>query len=251
MVADLIDIVPPWMLLGSAIGGVASVAVAIVFYVGTRLSPPTETPRGGATGTGDERRHREIRAYLAAIGERFHEEHELGDVVVPFYLPERGVAITFDAHDYFRLEGSGVFTVLCEHELPGHGLGRRLPFDVDEPDWGPGSRRSDSHRPGGPRRVGGRSDPIEVAFAELGVPTDADAAAVKHAYRERVKEVHPDQGGDEATFRRVREAYATASNHAAGNHAASDRVSNGRTPGDRTTGGSDRRGTAPGFGRRT
>ena len=241
MVADLIDIVPPWMLLGSAIGGVASVAVAVVFYVGTRLSPPTEAPRDGSTGSDDARRHREIRAYLAAIGERFHEEHDLGDVVVPFYLPERGVAITFDAHDYFRLEGSGVYTVLCEHELPGHGLGRRLPFDVDEPERTSRSARGGSRRHGGSHRFGGRPDPISAAFDELGVPTDADAATVKRAYRERVKEVHPDQGGDEAAFRRVREAYATASNHA-----ADDRIRDGHVDG-----GADRREPAPGFGRRT
>lgn len=242
MVADLIDIVPPWMLLGSAIGGVASVAVAVVFYVGTRLSPPTETERDRSTGSNDARRHREIRAYLSVIGERFHEEHAVGDVVVPFYLPDRDVAITFDAHDYFRLEGSGVFTVLFEHELPGHGLGRRLPFDVDEPEWRTGSRRSS-----------GRSNPVEAAFDELGVPTDADADAVKRAYRERVKEVHPDQGGDEAAFRRVREAYATASNHAAGsNHAPTgSRVteSDHVPPSGRATGERERHESAAGVGR--
>jgi len=33
---------------------------------------------------------------------------------------------------------------------------------------------------------------------------------VKAAYRERIKEVHPDHGGDRETFEAVREAYAAA-----------------------------------------
>lgn len=206
MIADVIDIVPPWLVLGTVIGGIASLVVAVVFYVGNRLFPPIERSRNDAIGSHNARRHREIRAYLSTIGERFRENHALGDVVVPFYLPDRQVAITFDAHDYFRLEGEGVFTVLCEHELPGHGLGRRLPFDVVEPDW-------ETSQPPSSDPTG---DPVSAAFDELGLPTDADAVAVKRAYRKRVKEVHPDQGGDERSFRRVREAYATASNHVSG-----------------------------------
>ncbi|MFB6138708.1 MAG: DnaJ domain-containing protein [Halobacteriaceae archaeon] len=41
----------------------------------------------------------------------------------------------------------------------------------------------------------------------LGVPPDADEEAIVEAYRERVKEVHPDQGGSERAFRAVHEAY--------------------------------------------
>jgi len=37
---------------------------------------------------------------------------------------------------------------------------------------------------------------------------------VKSAYRDRVKQVHPDHGGDEADFKRVREAYTLAKQHA-------------------------------------
>jgi len=110
--------------------------------------------------------------------------------------------------------------------MPGRGLGRRLPFDVIEPEWATGGRagrtRRTHRRVGGAGRtadrigraagVGGR-DPVAAAFAELDVATDADATEVKRAYRDRVKETHPDQGGDEAAFRRVREAYATARNH--------------------------------------
>ena len=42
----------------------------------------------------------------------------------------------------------------------------------------------------------------------LGVPLDADAEQVRTAYRERVKEVHPDaEDGSEEAFKRVAAAY--------------------------------------------
>lgn len=47
-------------------------------------------------------------------------------------------------------------------------------------------------------------DPFEV----LGVETDADDAEVSRAYRSRVKETHPDQGGSRESFMRVQQAYA-------------------------------------------
>ena len=233
MVADITSVVPPWVLLGVALGVVASALVALAFYLGNRLlGPGTTDSDAGWERAGDERRRREIRQYLAATGERFQEGYGFDDVTVPFYLPERGVAITFDAHDYFRLEGEGIYTVLCEHEMPGRGLGRRLPFDVNEPEWA--SNDSEQRR----------GNHVDAAFAELEVAREADASEIKRAYRERVKETHPDQGGDEEAFRRVREAYATAKNH----------TEEGRYRGDRTAqpGRTDRtdRSTPPtGFGR--
>ncbi|MFC6754834.1 molecular chaperone DnaJ, partial [Halorubrum tibetense] len=143
MVAEGITVVPPWILLGAALGIVASVGVALVFYAGSRLAPTPDHGTGARSDSaGDERRHAEIRAYLTAIGEQFQEDHPIGGVTVPFYLPERDVAVTFDAHDYFRLDGEGVYAILCEHEMPGRGLGRRLPFDVEEPSWGSGADRA-------------------------------------------------------------------------------------------------------------
>ncbi|QAU12546.1 J domain-containing protein [Halorubrum sp. BOL3-1] len=231
MIADLTGLLPRWVLWGIGLGAAATAVVAFAFYLGDRFAPPRAAATGRRGAAGDERRRREIRTYLNAAGERFDEGHAFDGVSVPFYLPERGVAITFDAHDYFRLEGEGVYTVLCEHEMPGRGLGRRLPFDVDEPDWATdestdandgssgrfggdrfGAERSAERGPTG-RGPPGRSDAVDDAFDELGVSRDADLDAVKGAYRERAKETHPDQGGDEASFRRVREAYATASNH--------------------------------------
>jgi curved DNA-binding protein CbpA len=41
----------------------------------------------------------------------------------------------------------------------------------------------------------------------LGVPPDADRATIERAYRDRVKETHPDQGGSSRAFRRVKAAY--------------------------------------------
>jgi DnaJ-domain-containing protein 1 len=196
-----ISVVPRWVLVGVALGALASVGVALVFYLGSRLSPPREQATPDSS-RGSTRRREEIRAYLTAIDERFREDHAVGGVSVPFYLPARDVAVTFDAHDYFRLEGEGVHAVLCEHEMPGRGLGRRLPFDVTEPEWGPDPRRSRT------------PESVEAAFSELDLPTDADADEVKRAYRERVKQAHPDRGGDEEAFQRVQAAYATASDHA-------------------------------------
>ena len=47
------------------------------------------------------------------------------------------------------------------------------------------------------------SSPYEV----LGVDPDADDGVVRRAYRERVKEAHPDHGGSAEEFRAVRTAY--------------------------------------------
>ncbi|MFW5917039.1 MAG: J domain-containing protein [Halorubrum sp.] len=239
MIVEPLSALPAWVLLGVAVGVLASALVAFAFYLGDRfVGPSAAAAATGRADAGDERRRREIREYLSAIGERFRENHALDDVAVPFYLPEREVAITFDAHDYFRLEGEGVYTVLCEHEMPGRGLGRRLPFDVVEPNREP--------RWGGAPHGAGR-DPVDAAFAELDVARDADVDEVKRAYRERVKETHPDQGGDEESFRRVREAYATARNHADGGDgrdARADRVA--RATGVRRT---DRSDPPTGFGR--
>ncbi|AEN07223.1 heat shock protein DnaJ domain protein [halophilic archaeon DL31] len=187
---------PVWLLAGVALGMAVAGLFAGVFAVGERLYP-NRGPSGPHVG-GDSRRHREIRAFLRAAGERFVEEYELGTTTVAFYLSERDVAITFDAQAYFHLEASDTFVVLCEHEMPGANLGRRLPFEVD-----------DGTVIGNPV-----TDPVDAAFAALGISRNADVDAVKSAYREQVKDVHPDQGGDEDAFKELREAYTTAKNHA-------------------------------------
>ncbi|MFB6101582.1 MAG: J domain-containing protein [Haloplanus sp.] len=177
-------------------GAVAVLLVTGIFVVGNRLFPaPAADRRRRIDGT--DRRRAEIRTYLGTIGERYVEDATVHGDAVAFYLPARNVAITFDPQAYFRIERTGTDAVLCEHEMPGAQLGRRLPFDV--PD---GEAAADAEAP------------VATAFARLGLSPDADSDAVKTAYRQRVKDVHPDQGGDGEAFRRLREAYTTAREHA-------------------------------------
>ncbi|OYR63672.1 ferredoxin, partial [Halorubrum sp. E3] len=44
-------------------------------------------------------------------------------------------------------------------------------------------------------------------FDVLDIDEDADEAAIERAYRDRVKEAHPDQGGTVEEFQLVRRAY--------------------------------------------
>jgi len=48
---------------------------------------------------------------------------------------------------------------------------------------------------------------VKRARKVLAVETGADEAELRAAYRERVKEVHPDRGGSEEEFRQVQQAY--------------------------------------------
>jgi ferredoxin len=48
---------------------------------------------------------------------------------------------------------------------------------------------------------------MESPFDVLHIPADADEETVERAYRDRVMEAHPDQGGSVEAFRRVRTAY--------------------------------------------
>jgi len=196
VVVDIPGPLPPWLVAGVAMGLLATVAVVVVFVVGDRYLPAGPRGRDGRGGE-EPRHHAEIRRYLRTVDEPFTERTVVDGVAVAFYLPGRDVAITFDAKAFFRLEATGTHVVLCEHEMTTAGLGRRLPFDVPEPE------------PPNPELA----DPVVAAFDVLGVSHAADLDEVERAYRDRVKEVHPDQGGDEDEFKRVREAYTTARNH--------------------------------------
>ena len=46
----------------------------------------------------------------------------------------------------------------------------------------------------------------------LGVEEDADETEISRAYRQRVKETHPDQGGSREAFKRLQRAYAAIRN---------------------------------------
>jgi len=52
--------------------------------------------------------------------------------------------------------------------------------------------------------------PVESPYEVLGVSPDADEETLNQAYRERVKEAHPDQGGTVEAFMRVQAAYEAA-----------------------------------------
>jgi len=195
---EWLSLLPPWLLVGVAMGLAVVLLVAGIFVAGDRLFPTPPTDRRQRID-GTDRRRAEIRTYLGTIGERYAEDASVHGETVAFYLPERAVAITFDPQAYFTIEGTDTHAVLCEHEMPGSALGRRLPFDVPET----GRQRS---------TTGGES--VGAAFSQLGLQPTADAEEVRAAYRRRVKDVHPDQGGDSESFRRLREAYATAKEHA-------------------------------------
>jgi len=221
---------PAWLVVGLAVGVAFSLLAAVAFLLGTQLFPAPETDRrSGATA--DDRRREEVRGYLRYIGEEFVEDHPTDGGTVAFYLPERGVAVTFDARAYFRLEGTDVYPVLLEHELPGAALGSRLPFETPPvggtstagTTGGRGASAGVSGRggvggpsgPGGPAagprdRTRADRDRAAAAFETLGLAPTASQADVRSAYRERLKTVHPDQGGDVEEFRRLREAYAVA-----------------------------------------
>jgi hypothetical protein len=196
VLTDLLSDLPTWALLGVGLGVVASVVVAAVFYFGERLFPTTEPSTHDHHVDGSLRRHAEIRSYLNAIGERVVENVDLAGYTVAFYLPQRDVAVTFDPRVFFGLEDASTFVVLCEDEMPAGQLGRRLPFDVEEPE------RS--------RRRPTVDASITNAFQKLGLEAGASQDEVRNAYRSQVKEVHPDRGGTEAEFKKLREAYTTA-----------------------------------------
>nr|WP_049913122.1 J domain-containing protein [Halococcus thailandensis] len=184
-----------------ALGAGSLLVVAGVFALGARLFPTMPIDAGSdqteSGASGDAKRRREIRDYLETIGESFVENHPIESRSVAFYLPERDVAITFDPRTYYRLRRSSTHAVLVEHELPGVHLGSRLPFET------PTLEIED-----------GEIDPASAAFAVLDISTEASAREVTAAYREKVKRVHPDHGGDHEEFKRVREAYTTAKERA-------------------------------------
>lgn len=210
MLPDLIAGLPDWLLAGVALGAVVAVGLAVVFAVGVRAFPQPArrfTDREG----GERRRRAEIRRYLASIGEPYREDHVIAGLSAAFYLPDRDVAITFDARDYFRFQRAGITAVLLEYELPGANLGSRLPFETPLPGRSGGSDRDTRdrwERVRAPRMD--TSTRATAAFRALGLPPDATPAEVTEAYRERVKDVHPDHGGDAESFRRLREAYTVA-----------------------------------------
>ena len=206
MVVELLLSLPRWVVVGVAAGAVVSAGVAATFVVAPRLLPDgSESSEERRSGRSTEAiRRSEIRDYLGRIDEQFAENAEVAGERVAFLLPERDVAVTFDARTFLALERTPTHVILAEHEMPGVALGNRLPFETPDLSLGP-------EEPADREAQLGTAD---AAYDVLGLPHGADEEAVRRAYRRRVKEVHPDQGGDEEEFQRVQEAYDAAKRYA-------------------------------------
>ena len=187
----VVTALPGWLSSGLLLGLVLTTVIGVVFLLGVwRYPDATRSAPSGSSMT--DRRRRALAQYLRAAGEAVQTECTVAGVPVDLYLPARDVALVFAPPAYFALRETSTQVILCELEAPPAAIGRRLPF-LSAP------RASDR----------GDAD-LTQAFAILGVPTDADPAALRAAYRERVKDCHPDQGGDPAEFARVRRAYERA-----------------------------------------
>ena len=208
VVVELLFALPRWLYLGVAAGAVMSLCVAVTFLVGGRVFFDGETDADDRDRRSERSteaiRRGEIREYLDRIDERFVENADVDGNRVAFFLPTRDVAVTFDARTFLALEATPTHAILAEHEMPGVALGNRLPFETPEPSV-------DDDPTDDPDE---RLPPADAAYRVLGLPSGADAEAVRRAYRRRVKQAHPDHGGDEEEFRRVQEAYDTARRYA-------------------------------------
>jgi hypothetical protein len=75
-----------------------------------------------------------------------------------------------------------------------------------EPVWpSRASREPSTTKPDKPSKM-----PLNSVWELLGIGRDATEEELKAAYRKRVLESHPDQGGDEVLFRQIVHAYAEA-----------------------------------------
>lgn len=97
-------------------------------------------------------------------------------------------------------------------ERGGFGAGAR--FDEGARTRFGREARQGRARAGGRTGAGQRIDPNAAsgptrreAYETLGLDPGADETEVRRAYRETVKEVHPDRGGDETEFKEVTQAY--------------------------------------------
>ncbi|MFB6120301.1 MAG: J domain-containing protein [Halobacteriaceae archaeon] len=120
----------------------------------------------------------------------------LGLFVTPVAL---ALAVPFGATAYFLwYHASGR---LADRVAANAGGRRRRRRDATT---GPRGRRDRTREP---RQQSAPDRGDADAYRALGLDPGADAESVEAAYREKVKEVHPDRGGDERAFREVREAY--------------------------------------------
>jgi hypothetical protein len=76
-----------------------------------------------------------------------------------------------------------------------------------EPAWPSKASREPARRAASEPR--GPAEPGSI-WELLGVTSDVTEAELKAAFRKRAIELHPDQGGDDETFRRLMQAHAEA-----------------------------------------
>lgn len=198
MPSSVVESIPPSVLAGLTLGVLFALTATGLFVLGERWFP-SDRSTGSRRYSSEDRRRTEIRDYLNDIGERYAEDHPVAGTRVAFYLPERDVAVTFDPRAFFRIRNTTeTHVILVEHEMPGRHLGRRLPFEVPEIQTDPADFQ----------------ETVRIAYEALGLPRTASRTEIKSAYRDRVKDVHPDHGGDEESFRQLQEAYVTAKENA-------------------------------------
>jgi len=188
---QVLAMLPGWLSAGLLLGVIVTGVIGVVFLIGIRRFP-SRGPHVAKGSSITDRRRRALAQYLRDAGEQVHTQVTVRDVTVAVYLPMRDVALVFAPDAYFTLRETPTRVILCELEARPAAIARRLPFLTPPHRTEPIHSRS--------------SD----AYAVLGVSADADAATLREAYRRRVKDCHPDQGGDPAEFARVQRAYEEA-----------------------------------------
>ncbi|WP_049898986.1 J domain-containing protein [Halococcus agarilyticus] len=109
-------------------------------------------------------------------------------------------------HRDARAAGSGRAKSTARTRTDGFGAGPREGRTGPRERRGFDAGRSRRRDVGGRRRQAGPS--TAEAYRTLGLEPGADETAVRSAYREKVKEVHPDaDDGSERAFKRVQSAY--------------------------------------------
>ena len=132
-------------------------------------------------------------------------------VALSVAVPFGGVAAVFYYHASGRLRRATF------RRQAGRSRTRRESFrDGRTAGTGPRGDRGRQRRAGGDQRSAGRDQftggvaddqPRREDYQVLDLEPGAGTDAVKEAYREKARELHPDRGGDEEAFSRVNEAY--------------------------------------------
>jgi hypothetical protein len=183
IVIYLVDDVPPLALIKKALNDNTRADIHTLFVLARRLLPPD-----GAYYTPSS----EIALLLEAYWGRIYTWRLVDPRlwIVPVAV-QRGQVADGEPVD---LDGIGIdYVMLVKEGIIGlRAVG----------DFGRGTMR---------RTAAAAHDPLQNHYALIGVPTDADEAAVKAAYRRKAMQMHPDSNPSEQATRQmqaVNEAYA-------------------------------------------